>query len=98
LSKGVLPIAGIRDHVDVENGEAWVEFTLDGTKVHWDLKVSDDWVDPEVYSQVQRLVAPRAAGKQFFIAALGQDSLILFGDDQMRQALSKLSGLKFQWE
>lgn len=98
LAKGALPLTNIRDHVDVEAGEAWVEFTLEEKRVRWDLKVSDDWVDPELYSQLQGLVAPRAAGKRFFIVALGQDSLISFGDDRMKQALSNLSGLKFQWE
>ena len=57
-----------------------------------------DWVDPELYSRLQQLVSPRGAGKRFFIAGLGQDSLISFGDDQKRQTLSKLSGLKFKWE
>lgn len=98
LAKGALPLADVRDHVDIEAGEAWVEFTLEGEKIHWDLKVSDDWVDPELYSRLQQLVAARAGGKQFFIAGLGQDSLISFGDEQMRQAVSRLSGLKFEWE
>ena len=52
----------------------------------------------DLYSNLQGLVAPRAAGRRFFIAALGQDSLISFGDEQMKEALSNLSGLKFQWE
>jgi hypothetical protein len=98
LAEGALPLADIRDQVDVEAGEAWVEFSLEGKRIHWDLKVSDDWVDPELYSQIQQLVATRASAKRFFIAGLGQDSLISFGDDQLKQALSKLSGLKFQWE
>lgn len=98
LSKGALPLTDIRDHVDIEAGEAWLEFAIEGKKARWELKVSDDWVDPDLYSQLQRLVAPRAAGKRFFIAALGQDSLISFGDDQMKEDLSNFSGLKFQWE
>jgi len=32
------------------------------------------------------------------IGALGQDSLLCFGDAVMKEALSKLSGLEFQWE
>jgi hypothetical protein len=98
LAKGALPLTDIRDHVDVVAGEAWVEFNLDGKKEHWDLEVSDDWVDPEMYSRLQKLVTQRGAGKRFFIAGLGQDSLISFGDEQMRQTLSRLSGLKFEWE
>ncbi|MDB6016408.1 MAG: hypothetical protein JWR19_897 [Pedosphaera sp.] len=98
LAKGSLPITSLRDFVDIEAGKAWVEFELEGKKVHWDLEVNDDWMDPEFYSRLQELVTSRGAGKQFFIAGLGQDSLLSFGDDTMRQALCKFSGLKFQWE
>lgn len=98
LTKGALPFTNIRDHVDIENGEAWVEFTLDGKTIRWDLQVSDDWVDPELYSRLQDLAAARGGGKRFFIVALGQDSLISFGDEQMKRNLSELSGLEFKWE
>ena len=98
LSKGVLPITNVRDFVDVQEGQAWVEFSLDGKKEHWDLEVSDDWVDPNLYSRLQALAVARGAGKRFFIAGLGQDSLISFGDDVMRKQLSTFSGLEFQWE
>ncbi|SPE54706.1 conserved hypothetical protein [Verrucomicrobia bacterium] len=98
LAKGALPLADIRDRVKVEDGEAWLEFALEGQRIHWDLKAKNDWADPELYLRLQQLVAARTAGKRFFTAGLGQDSLISFGDDQMRQALSKLSGLEFQWE
>lgn len=98
LAKGVLPITDMRDFVDIEHGKVWVEFTLDGSKVHWDLEASDDWADPGLYTRLQQLVIPRGAGKRFFIVALGQDSLVSFGDDQMKLALSQLSGLTFQWE
>ena len=98
LAKGALPLVDVHDHVDIEEGKAWVEFALEGKSLHWDLKVSDDWVDPELYSRLQQLVAPRAGGKRFFIGGLGQDSLLSFGDEQMKHALSGLSGLKFEWE
>ena len=84
--------------VDLENGEAWVEFTLNGQPVHWDLEVSDDWVDPGFYTKMQALAVAHGGGKRFFIVALGQDSLLCFGDAAMKDALSQLSGLKFQWE
>jgi hypothetical protein len=98
LTKGLLPAKGLRDHVDIENETAWVEFTLDGQTAHWDLQVSDDWIDPGLYSRLQELVTARGGGKRFFIAALGQDSLLSFGDGAMKDALSKLSGLEFEWE
>lgn len=46
LAKGALTITNLRDFVDIEHGKVWVEFTLDGSKVHWDLEASDDWADP----------------------------------------------------
>lgn len=98
LTKGVLPITGIRDHVDIEAGEAWVEFDLDMERVHWDLEATDDYLDTQLYSRFQELALPRGEGRRFFIAPLGQDGLISFGDEPMRAALSQLSGLKFQWE
>ena len=98
LAKGALPITNIRDYVDVEEGKTWVEFELDGKTVHWDLEADNDWVDPELYCRLQELVTPRGAGKRFFIVALGQDSLISFGDEEMKKKLSLLAGLDFQWE
>lgn len=98
LAKGQLPLTELRDHVDIENEEAWVEFKLEGQTVHWDLEVSDDWLASSLYTRLQELVVPRAAGKKFFIVALGQDSLVCFGDAAMKEALSKLSGLEFAWE
>ncbi len=97
LAKGALPMTQIRDYVDVRQEKAWVEFTLDGKTEHWELKVDDDWVDPGLHSRIQQLVIPRGAGRRFFVVGLGQDCLISFGDDQMRQALSKLTGIEFQW-
>jgi hypothetical protein len=92
-----LPLQNLRDHVDLENGVAWVEFDLDGKTIHWDLPVSDDWMAPELYSQLQALVTSRSDQK-FFITALGQDSLIGFGFAALKGKLSELSGLKFAWE
>jgi hypothetical protein len=97
LARGSLPLQNLRDHVDIANCEAWVEFDLDGKTLHWDLPVLDDWMAPELYSNLQELVSSRSE-KRFFITALGQDSLICFGDSAMKQKLSDLCGLEFQWE
>lgn len=98
LTKGLLPLTELQDHVDVGNGDAWLEFKLDGQSEHWDLRVSDDWMDPGLYARLQNLVTSRDAGKKFFIVALGQDSLACFGDAAMKESLSKFSGLEFHWE
>jgi hypothetical protein len=98
LTKGLIPLTSLCDHVDIENGEAWVEFILDGKPVHWDLEVDNDWLDPNLYTKMQNLAIARGGGKKFFITALGQDSLISFGNPAMKDTLSDISGLKFEWE
>ncbi len=37
--------SGLRDHVDLESGEAWVEYTVDGKQRRWTVEVNDDWAD-----------------------------------------------------
>ena len=98
LSGGHLPLREVRDHVDVLNGEAWLEFDLEGKNIRWDLTVDNDWMDPAVYANFQKLVASRTQSGRFMICALGQDSLVLFGDDKKRRAISAFSSLEFQWE
>jgi hypothetical protein len=63
LTKGLLPITDLRDHVDLENETAWVEFKLGGQSVHWDLEVSDDWIDPGLCTRLQSWRQCDAAGK-----------------------------------
>jgi hypothetical protein len=38
MARERLPIKNIRDRVDIENGEAWVEFELLDNAIHWDAK------------------------------------------------------------
>ena len=75
-----------------------MEFTLDGKTVHWDLEVDNDWLNPDLYIRMQELATACGGGKQFFITALGPDSLICLGDPALKDTLSSLSGLKFEWE
>jgi hypothetical protein len=41
-----LAMERIEDHVDLDAGEAWVQFTSRGTRYQWDVKFDGDWVDP----------------------------------------------------
>jgi hypothetical protein len=51
MAAGELPLDEITDHVDIESGEAWVEYTLDGQHTRWEAELHGDWVDllPLVY-------------------------------------------------
>jgi hypothetical protein len=97
LAGADLPITNITDYVDIEEHTAWIEFTIDGKREHWDLTVDNDWMDPALYTRFQRLLSSRSA-RRFMICALGQDSLVLCGDEARRRAVSEFSGLQFRWE
>src|SRR5262245_25311287 len=51
LAGNELPLAQIADFVDIEQGQAWLSFALDGSAVKWEAKVNDDWVDPTILSR-----------------------------------------------
>jgi hypothetical protein len=97
LAGASLPLVDLADYVDVEAGEAWLEFGLDGRRFRWELTVDNDWMDPALYSSFQKLLSSRSAHR-FMICALGQDSLVLCGDETKRRAISEFSGFQFQWE
>ena len=56
LSDQRLPIASVRDYVDIEEDKAWIEFTLYGSNLHWDLEVQDDWMDPSIVVRFDELL------------------------------------------
>lgn len=56
MSGRSLPISAITDHVDLEEDEAWVEFDLAGTRIHWDAQVDNDWLDPHIIVKFAKLL------------------------------------------
>ena len=56
LAKGDLPLRNVEDDIDLEEGVAWLSFTLDGQRHKWPLKVDDDWVvrQPDDHRRRQR--------------------------------------------
>lgn len=98
MSKGALALSAFVDHVDTEASEAWLEFDFQGTRIHWDLKVNDDWVDESVFTRFVRLFASAPSEARFIYGDLGgQDCLIGFATEAQRRALSTLTGIKFEW-
>ena len=98
LSKGVLPLTDIRDSVDVDEGQAWLEFAFDGQAYHLDFNVDDDWVDVAVFHKLMELAISRDSDRRFISGDLhGQDMLIGFANDDARARLQKLTGVRFTW-
>lgn len=97
LAGDALPLSNVSDHVDIEANMAWLEFDCGGRRHHWDLAIDNDWIDPVLYTNFQKLLRARSKSR-FMICALGQDSLVLCGDQAKRDAISAFSGLRFEWE
>lgn len=98
LAGDALPLEGIEDYVDIEEGEAWLAFNSNGKGYKWTAAVEDDWVDPNILSQFAELLAERNAGKRFTYFDLeGQDCLIGCSTPEQFERLKDETGLNFQW-
>jgi hypothetical protein len=98
LAQGELPIENIRDRVDVENGDAWLEFELNGETIHWGARVNNDWIDPEILSHFCALLASQNRSRRYtFFDLKGQDCLIGCATEEELRRLRKEAGLKFTW-
>jgi hypothetical protein len=51
-----LGLRDIKDYVDIEDDEAWVEFTYRGAIIHWDAEVDNDWLDPFIIVKYDALL------------------------------------------
>jgi hypothetical protein len=97
LSQEDLPITAITDYVDLEEGVAWLEFELDGQRVHWEPEVQDDWVDPTILSRFAELLTSRGTGRRFtYLDLKGQDCVIGCSTAAQLGALRQKTGLDFQ--
>jgi len=66
MTGSTLRLSEIQDYVDVEQGEAWVEFECDGRKIHWDAQVDNDWMDPYVIVRYDKLLKENRKGVRIY--------------------------------
>jgi hypothetical protein len=98
LAQGELPIENIRDQVDQENGDAWLEFELNGETIHWGARVKEDWIDPEIISNFCILLAAQHGTRRYtFFDLKGQDFLVGCTTEEELRKLRKDAGLRFTW-
>ncbi len=98
LARGELPIQNIRDRVDIENGDAWLEFELNRETIHWGARVNDDWIDPEIISKFCGLLAAQNGARRYtYFDLKGQDCLIGCATEEELRRLRKATGLRFTW-
>jgi hypothetical protein len=98
LAQGDLPLRSILDHVDLEEEVAWLEFELEGERFHWEMEVSDDWVDPTLFTRFAHLMEQRDTTRRFsYLDLEGQDCIIGCCTPEQLAALRKETGLRWQW-
>jgi hypothetical protein len=51
-----LGLRDIKDYVDIEDDEAWVEFTYRGATIRWGAEVDNDWLDPFIIVKYDALL------------------------------------------
>ncbi len=98
LAKGDLPLEDIKDHVDIENDEAWLSFRLDGVEHRWEPELNDDRLDPEIMTRFGELLASRSTGREFaMLEPEGQEGVMMCLTDEQFRKLKKATGLKLIW-
>jgi hypothetical protein len=98
LTQGALAISGIQDHVDVENGIAWLSFKLGDELIRWDLVVDDDWVDSQVFDRFAALLAHTGSPRRYTCFDLqGQDLLIGCATREEKEKLERETNLEVEW-
>ena len=98
ISRGEIKFEDLRDYVDVEEGKAWVSFSINGQSFKWDLVVNDDWVDPQLFSKVVELTRSlNTKGRYTYFDTGGQNAVIGFETPESRAAIVKATGLKIEW-
>jgi len=98
LAQGELPLENIRDHVDQENGDAWVAFELNGETIEWHARVKEDWIDAEILSNFCALLSAQNATRRYtYFDLKGQDCIIGCATEDELRRLRKLTGINFTW-
>lgn len=83
-------ISGIEDFVNIEDGTAWLRYTIDGQQRHFNIPVDNDWADWGTVSAVMRDI--ERDGKRFYGKDNGQASIWFYLDQTTADKLNKLTG------
>jgi hypothetical protein len=98
LAQGGLPIEDVRDHVDLEENEAWLSFRLGGQEHRWTMIVDNDWVDVAVFDRFVALLDKQSCGRRYTYLDLGgQDCMVGCATPEQLESLQSRTGLKWTW-
>jgi hypothetical protein len=99
MTGAALAIRDVRDHVDIEEQLAWLEFRLDGRPVRWEFGVQDDWLDPEVFTRYDALLAEAGSGLRLwgcFDGHYGQQGFLAALSAAGCRSFVRLTGIALQ--
>ena len=94
LAHGDLAIEDVRAFFE---DTAWLEFRFRGQEYHWDLEVSDDWIDTTLIDRFTELLVSAGSPRRYCVEkSEGQDCLILCPTREEFERLTKLTPLEFE--
>jgi hypothetical protein len=82
-------LTDISDFVDLDSGNAWLKYKVNGTERNWRVEVKDDWADPLTVSYVMADI--EHDGRRFFFKDNGQAMVLFYLDADAAAELNKLS-------
>jgi hypothetical protein len=79
----------VSDFVDIEAGEAWLKYKVDGTERNWSVEVNDDWADTLTVNYVMDDI--ERDGRRFYFKDNGQAMVLFYLDAGTAAQLNQLS-------
>lgn len=83
-------LSEVSDYVDIDGGEATLEYTVNGQKREWIVEVNDDWADMMTVAYVMDDI--ESGDGHFFYVDNGQAMVLYYIDDDTAARLNELSG------
>lgn len=89
-------LTDVSDFVDITAGQAWLQFRLRGEVRKIDLKVDNDWLDPQVFQAYAKLLS--GSGRQLYINErdYGQSALLALLDPRQLASFQGLTNIKLK--
>jgi plasmid maintenance system killer protein len=73
---------------EVEEDNAWMEYTIEGRRQHWSIELNDDWADMMTLSYLMEEL--QRDGKQFYSIDNGQAMILFYLDPETATKLGEL--------
>ena len=83
-------LTDVRDHIDLDRGEGWIEYSVGERRRRWEIAVGEDWVDFEVVARI--MAELEATDRRFYAKDNGQAMVLMFLTDAAAVQLNELAG------